>query len=164
MSATTVSDRPQVDRIEQAIVASAAPAENLVFEITETAVADDLDAARSFATRMRSLGCAIALDDFGVGHGSFTYLRHLPVEYLKIDMQFVRYLLSDEEDRQVVEAIVGVAQQFGIETIAEGVEDQATLAGPRAIGVDYVQGYLTGRPMPLNQCWDLLGSRGDTHA
>ena len=156
-------DPPQVDRIETAIVASGAAAENLIFEITETAVADNLDAARSFATRMRSLGCAIALDDFGVGHGSFTYLRHLPVEYLKIDMQFVRDLLSDEEDRQVVEAIVGVAHQFGIETIAEGVEDQATLEGLRAVGVDYAQGYLTGRPMPLAQCWDLLSSQGGTH-
>jgi len=163
VSATTVSDPPQVDRIEKAIVASGAAAENLVFEITETAVADDLDAARSFATRMRNRGCAIALDDFGVGHGSFTYLRHLPVDYLKIDMQFVRGLLSDEEDGQVVQAIVGVAHQFGIETIAEGVEDQATLERLRAIGVDYAQGYLTGRPMPLAQCWEALSSRGDTH-
>ena len=163
VSATTVSDPVQVDRIEQAIVASGAAAENLVFEITETAVADDLDAARSFATRMRNRGCAIALDDFGVGHGSFTYLRHLPVDYLKIDMQFVRGLLSDEEDGQVVQAIVGVAHQFGIETIAEGVEDQATLERLRAIGVDYAQGYWTGRPMPLTQCWESLSSRGETH-
>ena len=163
VSATTVSDPSQVDRIEQAIVASGAAAQNLVFEITETAVAHDLDAARSFATRMRNLGCAIALDDFGVGHGSFTYLRHLPVDYLKIDMQFVRDLLSDEEDGQVVQAIVGVAHQFGIETIAEGVEDQATLKRLRAIGVDYAQGYWTGRPMPLTQCWEALSSQGETH-
>lgn len=149
VSAKTVSAEHQVDRIEDAIIASGVAPENLVFEITETAVADDLDAAASFATRMRELGCGIALDDFGVGHGSFTYLRHLPVDYLKIDMQFVRKLLSDEEDRQVVAAIVGVAQQFEIETIAEGVEDQGTLVELRRMGVDYVQGYLTGRPMAL---------------
>ncbi len=98
-----------------------------MFEITETAVAGNLDAARALAIRLRKLGCGIALDDFGVGHGTFTYLRHLPVDYLKIDMQFVRDLLSDNEDRQVVQAIVGVARQLKIKTIAEGVEDQATL-------------------------------------
>jgi PAS domain S-box-containing protein len=153
VSAKTVCDSGQLDRIEAAIRDSGAPASNLTFEITETAVADDLDAARRFAQRLRNLGCAIALDDFGVGHGSFTYLRHLPVSYLKIDMQFVRDLLSDDEDRQVVQAIVGVARGFGIETIAEGVEDEPTLRALRALGVNYVQGFLTGRPMPLTQCW-----------
>jgi PAS domain S-box-containing protein len=156
VSARTVSAEDQVDRIEQAIVAWPECAANLVFEITETSVADNLDAARSFATRIRALGCAIALDDFGVGHGTFTYLRHLPVDYLKIDMQFVRTLLSDPEDRQVVQAIVGVARQFGIETIAEGVEDEATMAALRSMGVDYAQGFLTGRPMELDRCFESL--------
>ncbi len=165
VSAMTISDPRQVDRIEQNVLTSGAPARNLVFEITETAVADNLDAARSFAIRLHKLGCGIALDDFGVGHGTFTYLRHLPVDYLKIDMQFVRDLLIDEEDRQVVEAIVGVAHQFEIETVAEGVEDQATLEELRRIGVDYAQGYWTGRPVPLGQLWTppRNGQRGDTH-
>ena len=165
VSAKTACDPGQVERIASAIVDGGAPTENLIFEITETAVAGDLDAARSFAVRMRDLGCAMALDDFGVGHGSFTYLRHLPLDYLKIDMQFVRDLLNDEEDREVVCAIVGVAQHFGAETIAEGVEDQRTLETLQAIGVDYAQGYLMGRPMPLDECWDRLGSRsrGDPH-
>ena len=166
VSARTVCTERQVDRIEHAIIASRAPAENLVFEITETAVADDLDSARSFATRMHGLGCGIALDDFGVGHGSFTYLRHLRVDYLKIDMQFVRDLLSNDEDRQVVAAIIGVARQFGIDTIAEGVEDQATLMQLRRMGVDYAQGYFTGRPMALDGCLERLGKqrRGAEHA
>jgi PAS domain S-box-containing protein len=166
VSARTVSAEHQVDRIEQAIVASPGCAENLVFEITETAVADNLDEARSFCTRMRGLGCAIALDDFGVGHGTFTYLHRLPVDYLKIDMQFVRNLLSDPEDRQVVQAIVGVARQFGIETIAEGVETEATMATLRSMGVDYAQGFLTGRPMELDRCFASLDKpwRGAAHA
>jgi EAL domain-containing protein (putative c-di-GMP-specific phosphodiesterase class I) len=151
LSAKTASDPGEVDKISAAVVASGAPPENLIFEITETAVADNLDAARTFAIRMRKLGCAIALDDFGVGFGTFTYLRHLPVDYLKIDMQFVRDLLTDEEDRQVVLAIVGVARQFGIETVAEGVEDEATLQELRRVGVDYAQGFYTGRPAPLTQ-------------
>jgi PAS domain S-box-containing protein len=166
VSAKTVSAEDLVDQIEQAIAARPGCAANLVFEITETSVADNLDAARSFATRMRALGCAIALDDFGVGHGTFTYLRHLPVDYLKIDMQFVRNLLTDTEDQQVVQAIVGVARQFGIETIAEGVEDQAAMTTLRSMGVDYAQGFLTGRPMELDRCFETLDKpwRGAPHA
>jgi PAS domain S-box-containing protein len=154
VSAKTVSDPGQVDRIERAIVASGAPPQNLVFEITETAVADNLDAARTFAKRLRDLGCEFALDDFGVGHGSFTYLRQLHVDYLKIDIQFVRNLLRNEADRQVVQAIVGVARQFDIETIAEGVEDEATMDELRRMGVDYAQGFWIGRPVALSEVWD----------
>jgi EAL domain-containing protein (putative c-di-GMP-specific phosphodiesterase class I) len=164
-SAKTISDLRQVDRIERAVVASRASAHNLVFEITETAVADNLVAARSFATRLHQLGCGVALDDFGVGHGTFTYLRHLPVDYLKIDMQFVRNLLRDREDRQVVEAIVGIARQFKIETIAEGVEDRHTMNELRRIGVGYAQGYFTGRPAPLPDLGTTPHRRqGDRHA
>ena len=154
LSAKTISDINQVDRIERAVLASGCPPENLIFEITETAVADHLDAARDFAARLRKLGCAFALDDFGVGHGTFTYLKHLAVDYLKIDLQFVRDLISDDSDRQVVQAILGVAKQFDIKTIAEGVEDQATLEALRRMGVDYAQGYWIGRPAPLHELWN----------
>jgi EAL domain-containing protein (putative c-di-GMP-specific phosphodiesterase class I) len=153
LSARTISDPSQVDRIEQAVLASGCPPTNLIFEITETAVADHLDAARAFAKRLRTLGCAFALDDFGVGHGTFTYLKHLAVDYLKIDLQFVRDLLTDDADRQVVQAIIGVAKHFDIKTIAEGVEDQATLQELRRMGVDYAQGYWIGRPIPLDELW-----------
>jgi PAS domain S-box-containing protein len=154
LSALTISDVAQVDRIERAVLASGAPPANLIFEITETAAADHLDAAREFARRLRKLGCAFALDDFGVGHGTFTYLKHLPVDYLKIDIQFVRDLVSDDSDGDVVQAIIGVAKQFGIETIAEGVEDQATLLELQRIGADYAQGYWIGRPAGLDQLWN----------
>jgi EAL domain-containing protein (putative c-di-GMP-specific phosphodiesterase class I) len=159
VSAKTISSSADVDRIEQAVIASGA-AKNLVFEITETAVSDNLDEARTFVTRLRKLGCAVALDDFGVGHGTFTYLRHLPVDYLKIDMQFVRDLLSDDDGRRVVQAIVGIALQYKIETIAEGVEDQATLEELHRIGVDYAQGYWIGRPSPLPANWSPPRHRG----
>ena len=164
VSAKTISDSRQVDRIEEAMVASGVAAENLVFEITETAVADNLEAARAFVTRLRQRGCAIALDDFGVGHGTFTYLRHLAIDFLKIDMEFIRDLLSDDESRQVVLAIVGVARQFKLETIAEGVEDQATLDELRRIGVDHAQGFWIGRPAPLSQVLSRSRPRGDKGA
>jgi PAS domain S-box-containing protein len=153
LSAKTVSESARSDSIRAAVIANDGAAENLIFEITETAVAENLDAARRFAIRMRELGCAIALDDFGVGHGTFTYLRQLPIDYLKIDREFVSDLLADEESRQVVEAIVGVAHQFEVQTIAEGVEDQATAEELRRIGVDHVQGFWTGRPAPLPERW-----------
>jgi PAS domain S-box-containing protein len=165
LSAKTIADPTQVDRIEREVIDSGASPQNLIFEITETAVAENLDAARTFAQRLRKLGCSFALDDFGIGHGTFTYLRHLPVDYLKIDIQFVRHLLSEEEDRQVVRAIVGVAKQFEIKTIAEGVEDEATLKALHRMGVDYAQGYWLGRPMPLRQLWQVRVNRGgDTGA
>lgn len=153
LSAKTVSDAEQVQRIRTAVIASEGAAQNLIFEITETALAQNLDAARAFAIQMRKLGCAIALDDFGVGHGTFTYLKRLPIDYLKIDREFVRDLLTDDEDQQVVEAIVGVAHQFEVQTIAEGVEDQATLEELRRMGVDYAQGFWTGRPTALPKLW-----------
>jgi EAL domain-containing protein (putative c-di-GMP-specific phosphodiesterase class I) len=153
LSAKTISDVAQVDRIERAVLASGCPPENLIFEITETAVADHLDSAREFAARLRNLGCAFALDDFGVGHGTFTYLKHLAVDYLKIDLQFVRDLLDDDVNQQVVEAIIGVAHQFDIKTVAEGIEDEATLEALVGMGVDYAQGYWIGRPAPLDELW-----------
>lgn len=153
LSAKTISDVAHVDRIERAVLASGCPPQNLIFEITETAVADHLTSAREFAARLRNLGCAFALDDFGVGHGTFTYLKHLAVDYLKIDLQFVRDLLGDDINRQVVEAIIGVAHQFDIKTVAEGIEDEATLEALHMMGVDYAQGYWIGRPVPLDELW-----------
>jgi PAS domain S-box-containing protein len=159
LSAKTICDPTQVRWIERTILASGTPAKNLIFEITETTAAQNLPAARDFAQRLRKLDCAFALDDFGVGHGTFTYLRHLRVDYLKIDTQFVANLLNHEADQQVVRAIVGVAKQFGIKTIAEGVEDEATLNKLRRMGVDYAQGYHVGRPMALPELRKSLENR-----
>jgi PAS domain S-box-containing protein len=153
LSGQTISDPEQVDAIERLVKESGAPAENIVFEITESAVAKNMESARRFAERLRALGCAFALDDFGVGFGTFTYLKHLPIDYLKIDIAFVGDLVRDESDRQVVHAIVGVARNFGMKTIAEGVENQETADLLRLIGVDHAQGYWLGRPAPLHELW-----------
>ena len=151
LSGKTISDPEQVANIERLIAEGRAPPENIVFEITETAVAENLESARGFAERLGALGCSFALDDFGVGFGTFTYLKHLPVDYLKIDIEFVRDLVSDKTDRHVVHAMVGVARDFGMKTVAEGVEDQETLELLGAIGVDYAQGYWIGRPAPIDE-------------
>jgi len=151
LSGSTISDQELVEEIERSVRESGAPPENLVFEITETAVVDNLEAAQSFVERLHELGSKFALDDFGTGFGSFSYLKRIPVDYLKIDLDFVRDMVANEADRRVVKAIANTADLFGIDTIAEGVEDPATLELLREIGVDYVQGYHVGRPFPIGQ-------------
>ena len=99
----------------------------LVFEITETALIQDEDAARRFAERLHELGCKLALDDFGTGYGGFTYLKQLPLDYLKIDIEFVRDLATNPASPHVVQAVVALARGFDLQTVAEGVEDAETL-------------------------------------
>jgi PAS domain S-box-containing protein len=149
LSAQSIGDPGLPDFVEARLTEAGADARNLIFEITETAAAEDLDQARRLAERLCELGCGFALDDFGTGYGSFTYLKHLPVRYIKIDTEFVRTLRADSPDRQVVSAIVDVARNFGIETIAEGVEAEETADLLAALGVHYAQGYHFGRPAPL---------------
>jgi PAS domain S-box-containing protein len=119
---------------------------HLVFEITETALMENIELGERFANRLTALGCRFALDDFGTGFGSFTYLKRLSARYLKIDIEFVRDLRHSEPDRHVIKAIVALATGFGQETIAEGVEDEETLVLLRELGVDFAQGFHIGRP------------------
>jgi ketosteroid isomerase-like protein len=121
----------------------------LVVEVTETAFVGQTEAGRAFAERVRALGCRLALDDFGTGFSSLSYLKHLPADHLKIDIDFVRELTSSETDARVVRGIVGLAREFNQTTIAEGVEDEETLILLREMGVDLAQGYLFGRPAPM---------------
>jgi PAS domain S-box-containing protein len=162
LSGRTISSPEHVAEIERLVAASGAPPQNIIFEITETAVVENLVAARRFAERLGAAGCSFALDDFGVGFGTFTYLKHLPVDYLKIDIDFVRDLVRDEVDRHVVHAMVSVANGFGIRTIAEGVEDQATLELLTTMGVDFAQGFWTGRPGPIDKLWTQTTDRART--
>ena len=98
---------------------------------------------------MIALGCGFALDDFGTGFASFSYLKHLPAQYLKIDIEFVKDLTTSRSDSSVVSAIVALAHGFGLKTIAEGVEDRETADALSALGVDFAQGYYFGAPAPL---------------
>ena len=122
----------------------------LGLEITETAAIGSVAAARALATRLTDAGCGFALDDFGAGFGSFSYLKHLPFTAVKIAGEFVRQLDRDPVDRALVSAVVGVAKQLGMRTVAEQV-DRAQLIGQlRVAGVDDGQGYYLGRPRPLD--------------
>lgn len=149
LSGSTISRPELIEAIEQAVEAAALPPDHLVFEITETAVVDNLETAKSFIENLHRLGCRFALDDFGTGYGSFSYLKRLPVDYLKIDIEFVRDMLYSPSDRKVVKAIAATAELFGISTIAEGVEDADTLESLREYGIDFAQGFHIGRPAEI---------------
>jgi len=120
---------------------------NLVtFEITETKAVTNLDAARELIAQLRGLGCRFALDDFGCGFSSFTHLKHLDVDFLKIDGSFIQGLLNDPVDRAVITAINHIAHSVGKRTVAEYVDRPTVLNALLACGVDFVQGYYVGRP------------------
>lgn len=149
LSAESIGNLDLLPFIEHELREAGADPTNMVFEITETALMGDIEKGRAFAHGLTAIGCGLALDDFGTGFGSFTYLKLLPIRYLKIDIQFVRDLESTPANQHVVRAIVNLAQGFGHQTIAEGVENAETLELLREYGVDLVQGYYLGRPAPL---------------
>jgi diguanylate cyclase (GGDEF)-like protein/PAS domain S-box-containing protein len=150
LSAASAGDPRVLQLIERLLRQNVAEPRNLVFEITETAVMQDMDRATLFAERLVDLGCRFSLDDFGTGFASFTYLKRLPVQYLKIDIEFVRDVARSQRDMFVVRAIVALANDFGQQTIAEGVENRYTADVLRDLGVTYAQGYLFGRPEPIS--------------
>ncbi|TVQ73021.1 MAG: EAL domain-containing protein [Chromatiaceae bacterium] len=133
------------------------PASRICFEITETAAIANLTRARLFMNELRQRGCRFALDDFGTGLSSFTYLKQLPVDYLKIDGSLVRDIARDPIDRSMVDAIARIGRVMGLHTIAEFVEDDAVLATLAELGVDFAQGYGIARPAPLSQATPLQG-------
>ena len=120
------------------------------FEIAESAVIANLDAARRFVAVLHGMGSQFALDDFGSNIGSFSSLKNLPMDYLKIDGSFMQNLARDSVNQAMVTATIKLARSLNFKVIAEQVEDAAGLDAARNIGVDYVQGYAVGKPKPLN--------------
>ena len=118
----------------------------LIFEITETSAIENIEAAKRLIGELRTLGCRFALDDFGSGFSSFHHLKHLPVDFIKIDGQFVRGMANDPTDRAIVTSINDIAHSFGKQTIAEFVEDANTLALLQSFGVDFAQGFHISEP------------------
>jgi EAL domain-containing protein (putative c-di-GMP-specific phosphodiesterase class I) len=104
----------------------------LVVEVTETAMMNQLDVGRCFAERVAALGCHLALDDFGTGFASLSYLKQIPADHLKIDIEFVRDLIRSKTDERLVRGIIGMAREFDQTTIAEGIEDEDSGTTPCA--------------------------------
>ncbi|HQW10460.1 MAG TPA: EAL domain-containing protein, partial [Steroidobacteraceae bacterium] len=138
------------DFVRTTLKSAALPAEQLVFEFTESAAISDMPAAQRFIERVGALGVQFALDDFGTGFSSLAYLKSLAVSALKIDGCFVRDLLTDSRSEGVIRAVLQIAAQLGLDTVAEYVETGAIADRLRSLGVTYGQGYAFGAPVPLD--------------
>jgi len=141
LSGASLSDKEFFDYINAQIKQSGIMPSMICFEITETAAISSFQEAVEFIRDIRSLGCKIALDDFGSGLSSFSYLKAIPADFLKIDGNFVKDIVADPMDRAIVEAVTQIARVAGLETIAEFVENDAIMNEVRSIGVDFAQGY-----------------------
>jgi diguanylate cyclase (GGDEF)-like protein/PAS domain S-box-containing protein len=150
LSGTSLNEQSFVDFVLQS-VGDIGLASALCFEITETAAVTSLSNARYFMRELKGRGCKFALDDFGTGVSSFVYLKTLPVDFLKIDGQFIGQVAEDAVNRSMVEAIGKVARSLNIATIAECVESDAILAELKRIGVDFAQGFHLAVPQPIAQ-------------
>jgi len=128
----------------------------LTCEITETAAAADVGVTTKVMEQLKSLGISMALDDFGVGFSSIYYLKHFPIDYIKIDGSFIKNLHLDKESQALVQAITQVANAFGQSTVAEFVEQEETMDKLIELGVTYAQGYYLSRPASLNACFPQL--------
>lgn len=149
LSAASMAEPRVLQLVEHELQTVGAPAANIVFEVTEAALLADLVAGEGFAGALRGLGCGLSLDDFGNATGGFAYLEGLSVQTLKIDIDFIRGLPGNPANQHLVQAIVGLARTFDIETIASGVEELDTLALLREFGVDYAQGYAVNGLVPV---------------
>jgi diguanylate cyclase (GGDEF)-like protein len=149
LSGSSIGDERFLEYVREQFEHFAVAPESICFEITETAAIARLDLATNFINQLKSLGCLFSLDDFGAGMSSFAYLKHLPVDFLKIDGGFVKDMADDPIDRAMVEAINSVGHVMGKKTIAEFVDGDRVIRLLREIGVDFAQGYGIAKPRPF---------------
>ncbi len=149
LSGTSLNDDRMLEYIREQMTQHKVQPNSICFEITETAAIANLGNAIEFIRELRSMGCEFALDDFGSGLSSFAYLKNLPVDYLKIDGNFVKDMETDAMDSAIVESINQIGHVLGIRTIAEFVENTAIRDSLGKMGVDFAQGYGIGKPEPL---------------
>jgi diguanylate cyclase (GGDEF)-like protein/PAS domain S-box-containing protein len=159
LSNVTLQDPDSLNLIRDVVQGRNLKPGRLIFEVTETAEIASLHNARKFMLEMKKLGVRFALDDFGTGFSSFSHLKHLPVDFIKIDGMFVQSMTSNDVDRTMVNSITSMAHSLGLTTIAEHVDSDATLDAARECKVDFVQGFFLGEPMLLDNL-DLDGMFG----
>ncbi len=150
LSAQTLRDRASFRSLMAVLERIAIPPGKLVFEVTETAALIDFEQVRERLEELRARGCLVALDDFGVGYSSLYQFRALPIDFLKIDGNFIVNLPGDRFDQSITKAMVELARAARVETIAEWVETEETLVLLRQLGVDHAQGFAIGRPQPID--------------
>ncbi|WP_323119207.1 putative bifunctional diguanylate cyclase/phosphodiesterase [Burkholderia alba] len=151
LSGASVSDERFLEFVVTELLSSGLDPSVICFEITETIAVKNLELASRFMSELRAVGCRFALDDFGAGMSSFRYLRNLPIDYLKIDGEFVSNMLADPVSHGVVSAINEVAHSMRCGTVAEHVESDGELDALRALGIDFYQGYFFARPSPWRE-------------
>ncbi len=149
LSGASINDDSFIDFLHQQFTLYCVPPQVICFEITETVAITNLSKAGKLIGKLKQLGCRFALDDFGSGMSSFAYLKNLPVDYLKIDGEFIKDIVEDPTDLALTKAINQVGHAMGIQTIAEFVENDTILEKITALGVDYAQGYGIAKPQPL---------------
>jgi diguanylate cyclase (GGDEF)-like protein/PAS domain S-box-containing protein len=151
LSGQSVGDKLFHKHLEDLLRASSVDLRKICFEVTETSAVGSIEDAIYMMTRLKELGVRFSLDDFGSGVSSFAYLKALPVDFLKIDGHFIRYLPTDPVDVATVRCIADMASLLHKETVAEFVETEAARTILKEFGVDYAQGYLVHKPEPLNR-------------
>ncbi len=151
LSGQSMNDPAFEHFLKEKIQNSPLPTELLAFEITETSVVTKMEQVKALVNRIRALGCKFYLDDFGSGYASYSYLKELPVDVIKIDGIFVKELVEDETSRAMVKSITDVSHQMEKRVVAEFVENEAILFALRDLEVDFAQGYGVGRPVPLSR-------------
>ncbi|MGH8326190.1 MAG: EAL domain-containing protein, partial [Steroidobacteraceae bacterium] len=150
ISGQTLGDLQFLEFVVECLDSTGVSPAQICFEITESAVVSNLEHARRFIGVLHGMGCQFALDDFGSGVGSFSNLKSLAMDYLKIDGSFIRNLARDSVNQALVAAMIKLARSLNFKVIAEQVEDASALDAARRMGVDYVQGFAVGRPQPLS--------------
>jgi diguanylate cyclase (GGDEF)-like protein/PAS domain S-box-containing protein len=151
LSGNSLNDPKFLPFLLDALEHSVLPPTALTLEITETSLINNLSKAGTIIEKLRSAGCKIALDDFGIGLSSFSYLRNFKVDFIKIDGSFVRDITHNAVDFAIVKAINNIAHEIHSQTVAEFVEDESIMAMVRGLEIDFAQGYALGRPEPIEQ-------------
>jgi len=146
LSSVAFQDHSLLPTIKEKLELTWVDAKRITFEITETAAIENFEKTRDMITKIRALGCQFALDDFGAGFCSFNYLKTFPVDYVKIDAQFIHNLVNDKTDQVLVKSMAELATRLGKKTIAEFVDTPETIEKLRELGIDYGQGYIFGKP------------------
>jgi PAS domain S-box-containing protein len=151
ISPLQLKDSALPQKISSAVQQSGFPLKRLIVEITESALVDNFDLARPIAEDLKALGARLALDDFGTGYSSLRHLQALPFDKLKVDASFVRSITARRESRKIVAAVIGLGHSLGLETMAEGIENQAQADMLVCLGCDIAQGWLYGRAVPAEE-------------
>ena len=148
LSAKQLEDSTHLQNIYQIIADSGIDNSLIKFEITESSAMDDVNYSLKVMTKMKEKGFAISIDDFGTGYSSFSYLQKFPIDYLKIDISFIRNMTLSDDGKNIVESIINIAHLLNLKTIAEGVEKEIELEVLNQLENDYIQGYYFNPPMP----------------